>query len=126
MGVLAAWSRRRFLCSTEASGDVDPGVVEYWKEHYDIANLVAKHWSQIGHDLTGKIHVIVGTADTFYLDGAAHKLQAVLDGLHAGAHFTFVPDRTHMDLYRVGDNPQGLMEQIATEMYAVARPAKAK
>ena len=108
------------------TGDVDSSVVEYWKEHYDISNLVTEHWSEIGPDLIGKIHVTVGTADTFYLDGAAHKLQAVLDGLHAAAHFTFVPDRTHMDLYRIGDNPQGLMEQIAAEMYSVARPDRGR
>ena len=104
------------------TGDVDPAVIAYWHEHYDIAHLVSEHWDTLAPDLRGKIHLIVGTADTFYLDGAAHKLQAVLDGLHAEAHFTFVPDRTHFDLYRIGTNPQGLMERIAAEMYAVARP----
>jgi S-formylglutathione hydrolase FrmB len=107
-----------------ASGDVDPAVMAYWKDHYDIANLLSRQWKTIGPDLRGKIHVIVGTADTFYLDGPAHKLQAVLDGLHAGAHFTFVPDRTHFDLYKVDGDRNGLMDQMAAEMYAVARPPK--
>ena len=106
------------------TGDVDPQVVAYWRDHYDIAHLVAEHWKQIGPDLRGKIHLFVGTADTFYLDGPAHKLQAVLDSLHADAHFTFIPDRTHMNLYQIGDDHMGLIDQIAKEMYAVARPAK--
>jgi len=105
-----------------ATGDVDPTVVAYWKDHYDIANLVTRQWPSIGPDLRGKIHVIVGTADTFYLDGAAHKLRAVLDALHADAHFTFIPDRSHFNLYKVGDDSHGLLNQIAAEMYAVARP----
>ena len=42
--------------------------------------------------------------------------------LGADAHFTYIPDRTHMDLYLVGKDRYGLFDQIATEMYAVARP----
>jgi S-formylglutathione hydrolase FrmB len=108
------------------TGDVNPEVVAYWRDHYDIANLVATHWKEIGPALRGKIHVFVGTADTFYLDGAAHKLNAVLDSLHADAHFTFIEGRTHMDLYRVGNDPTGLFTQITKEMYAVARPNNKK
>jgi hypothetical protein len=104
------------------NGDVDPKVVAYWREHYDIAYRVQQNWSKLEPDLRGKIHIFVGTADTFYLDGAAHKLDAVLTGLNADAHITFIPDRTHFDLYRVGDDRLGLFDQIATEMYAVARP----
>ncbi len=49
----------------------------------------AANWPTLGPDLDGKIHLIVGTADTFYLDGAAHKLQAVLDDLHANQTSAF-------------------------------------
>lgn len=107
-----------------ATGEIDPFVVAYWRDHYDIAHLVATNWKTIGPDLKGKIHLFVGTADTFYLDGPAHKLQAVLDSLKADAHFTFIPGRTHMDLYKVGDDSGGLFNQIAEEMYAIARPNK--
>jgi S-formylglutathione hydrolase FrmB len=107
-----------------ATGDADPFVVAYWRDHYDIAHLIATNWQAIGPDLKGKIHVFVGTADTFYLDGPAHKLQAVLDSLNADAHFTFIPDRTHFDLYKVGADTGGLFNQIAQEMYATARPNK--
>ena len=109
------------------TGDIDPGVVAYWRDHYDLAHIVQSTWAQRGPDLRGKIHVFVGTADTFYLDGAAHKFDAVLQGLHADAHFTYIPDRTHFDLYftRGADGKEdrmGLFDQIAKEMYAVARP----
>jgi hypothetical protein len=106
------------------TGDVDPAVVAYWRDHYDLAYIVATDWAARGPYLRGKIHVFVGTADTFYLDGAAHKFDAVLRGLNADAHFTFLPDRTHMDLYTVGDDKAGLFDQIGAEMWAVARPGK--
>ena len=68
--------------------------------------------------------MIVGTADTFYLDGPAHKLKAVLDGLHARSEVRFLEGRTHFDLGRQGDDDDALVKQIAWDMYAVARPGK--
>jgi len=104
------------------TGAVDPVVVAYWRDHYDIAWRLQREWPQLKADLDGKIHLYVGTADTFYLDGAAHKLQAVLDGLHAKSEFHFLSDRTHFDLYKQGGDRQGLLKQISWEMYAAARP----
>ncbi len=104
------------------SGDVDPAVVAYWRDHYDIAYRLQQQWPRLKPDLDGKIHLYVGTADTFYLDGAAHRLKAVLDRLHAKSEFRFLPDRTHFDLYKVGDDRRGLLKQISWAMYAIARP----
>jgi hypothetical protein len=99
------------------TGDVHPEIAKYWEEHYDIAHLVQVRWPEIGPDLKGKIHLIVGTWDTFHLDEPARKFQAVLDSLGADAHFTFIPRRDHFNLYE-----GGVDEQIAREMYQVARP----
>lgn len=107
------------------TGDVDSAVVAYWREHYDIAYRLARDWPGLKGDLDGKIHLYVGSADTFYLDGAAQRLKAVLDGLHAKSDIRFIADRTHFDLYRVGDDRQGLLKQIAWQMYRVARPHSA-
>jgi S-formylglutathione hydrolase FrmB len=104
------------------TGQVDPAVVAYWRNHYDIAARLAHDWPALEPDLDGKIHLIVGTADTFYLDGAAHRLKAVLDSLGARSDFRFLPDRTHFDLYMVAGDRRALLSSIAWEMYAVARP----
>lgn len=104
------------------TGEVNPAVVQYWHDHYDIAHLVKMNWATLKPNLDGKIHLYVGTADTFYLDGAAHKLKAVLDGLRAKSSFHFIPDRTHFDLYRIGKDKDGLLKKISWEMYKVARP----
>ena len=104
------------------TGDVDPKVVAYWHDHYDLAHLVEKEWPQNAALLKGRIHLFVGTADTFYLDASAHLFDARLAALGADAHFTYIPGRTHMDLYLVDKDRYGLFDQIAAEMYAVARP----
>lgn len=104
------------------TGDVDPAIVAYWRDHYDLANLVEKHWAKNDPMLKGRIHLIVGTADTFYLDQSAHAFEARLRKIGADPHFTYIPDRTHFDLYKTGDDEMGLMWQIMSEMYAVARP----
>ena len=104
------------------TGDVHPEVVRYWHDHYDLAADVEQHWAERGGLLKGRIHLLVGTADTFYLDGAAHLFEARLNKLDADPHFTYLPGRTHFDLYQVGDDRSGLFNQIAAEMYAVARP----
>ncbi|MBB3835980.1 S-formylglutathione hydrolase FrmB [Xanthomonas arboricola] len=106
------------------TGKVDPTVVAYWRDHYDIAARVAAQWPTLKPDLDGKIHLIVGTADTFYLDGAARKFQAVLDGLGAKSDFRYLEGRSHFDLYKEGDDSNALMKKIAWEMYAVARPKR--
>jgi S-formylglutathione hydrolase FrmB len=98
------------------TGAIHPNVARAW-EKYDISRILAAHWSTLKPNLNGKIHVIVGTADTFYLDGSARKLKAVLDSLHANADIEFLPGRTHGNLYRIGDDPMGLLDRIAAEMY---------
>jgi S-formylglutathione hydrolase FrmB len=105
-----------------ATGAVDPAVVAYWSQHYDIAERLKRDWSALKPDLDGKVHVIVGSADTFYLDSAARRLEAVMKGLGAKTDFRYLPDKTHFDLYEVGDDRQALLKTIAWEMYAVARP----
>jgi hypothetical protein len=64
----------------------------------------------------------VGTADTFYLDRSAHKFEAVLRRIGADPHFTYLQDRTHMDLYAVDNDKQGLFDEIGAQMWEVARP----
>jgi S-formylglutathione hydrolase FrmB len=105
-----------------ATGAVDPAVMAYWHDHYDLAHIVESTWAERGGDLKGRIHLIVGTADTFYLDAPAHKLEAVLKRLGGDPHFTYLPGRTHFNLYEQGDDKMALYDTIAREMWEVARP----
>lgn len=105
-----------------ATGNVNPKVVAYWRAHYDLAHILQTTWPQRGPYLKGKIHLYVGTADTFYLNESARLLDAVLTRLHANAHFDFRKGRTHMNLYALHGDHFALMDTIAAQMYLTAYP----
>ena len=65
--------------------------------------------------LQNKIHLTVGTADTFHLDAPAHLLEETLKELGIQATFTYLPGKSHFDLYN-----DGLAKQIGMEMEATA------
>lgn len=103
------------------TGRIDPAVQKAW-EKYDISRLLRANWKTLGPKLKGKLHIIVGTADTFHLNEAVKLLDDELKKLGSDAKIEYIEGKTHFDLYQ-----NGLADRIANEMYAVARPAaKAK
>jgi hypothetical protein len=84
------------------TGAIDPAVAKYWREHYDLTALLAKDWERLGPRLQGKLHVTMGTKDTFFLDAAAHRMQAFLEstklpgkGPYYGGSFDFGDNEPH-------------------------------
>jgi Putative esterase len=63
------------------TGEIDPATAAYWKEHYDLSAILARDWATLGPKLEGKIHVYVGSADTYFLNDGVYHLQDVLEGL---------------------------------------------
>lgn len=100
------------------SGAIDPEVAKAW-EKYDIAAVLRRNAARLRPLLHDKIHLIVGTADTFHLDESARLLEQTMKELRIRAEFTYLEGRSHFDLYR-----GGLSERIAKEMEQVAHPAK--
>lgn len=100
------------------TGRIDQRVAKAW-ERYDISRLLRNNWSRLGPRLKGKLHIVVGTMDTFHLEAPVYLLRDVLKGLGSDAAFEFIEGRDHFDLYE-----GGLRERMAREMYAVARPKK--
>lgn len=98
------------------TGRIDPFVAKAW-ERYDISRLLRNNWKTLGPRLEGKLHIIVGTADTFHLEAAVYLLRDVLKGLGSDATFEFIEGRDHFNLYE-----GGLADRIAKQIYAVARP----
>jgi enterochelin esterase-like enzyme len=98
------------------TGKIDPDVQRAW-EKYDISRCLDLNWRTLGPKLKGKVHITVGTADTFHLDEAVRLLDAKLRSLGSDAKITYLAGKTHFDLYQ-----DGLELQMAREMYAVARP----
>ncbi|HET7268923.1 MAG TPA: alpha/beta hydrolase-fold protein [Oleiagrimonas sp.] len=104
------------------TGEVNPKVARYWRDHYDIAYRIKTRWPELEPYLDGKIHLIVGTADTFYLNESARLLKKVLDDVGAHAEVEFLPGKTHFNLFAKGKNRHWLMQQITWAMYHHARP----
>ena len=104
------------------TGAVDPVVLAYWRDHYDVAERIRRHWPELKHNLDGRLHITVGAADTFYLDQSARLLEATMKSVGAKTDFRYLPGKTHFDLYAKDGDYSWLNKEIAWEMYAVARP----
>ena len=61
-----------------ATGVIDHTVADYWREHFDLRYILQRDWKTLGPKLVGKIHVKVGTRDTYYLDNAVRLLDDFL------------------------------------------------
>jgi hypothetical protein len=104
------------------TGAIDPNVATYWRNHYDVARLIEALPETEKHLLNGKLHVVVGTQDTYYLDGSAHLLKSVTERAGIDADFKFMEGKNHNDLYRRDSDPWALLKDIARAMYSKARP----
>ena len=98
----------------EQTGVVDPVVEKAW-EKYDIAQVLRDNAPRLRPLLQNKIHLTVGTADTFHLDEAARLLEQTMKELGIKETFTFLPGKSHFDLYK-----DGLGKQIGKEMEETA------
>jgi hypothetical protein len=57
------------------TGEMDPAVARYWKEHYDLLYYLQQNWATVGPKIVDKIHVYTGTADTYLLNNSTRQLQ---------------------------------------------------
>jgi hypothetical protein len=62
----------------KATGEIDHKVAEYWREHYDLDAKLQREWATVGPKLQGKIHLYVGSDDTYFLNDAVYLLEDFL------------------------------------------------
>ncbi len=60
------------------TGEIDPSVAAYWKEHYDLSAILQRDWATLGPKLRGKLHIYVGSADSIFLNNAVYYLEDFL------------------------------------------------
>ena len=60
------------------TGEIDRSVAAYWKEHYDLSAILQRDWATLGPKLQGKLHIYVGSADTYFLNDAVYYLEDFL------------------------------------------------
>jgi hypothetical protein len=65
----------------KVTGDIDPMVAAYWREHYDLSNIIARDWATLAPKLKGKIHLYVGNGDNYYLTDSVYFAQERLESL---------------------------------------------
>jgi hypothetical protein len=65
----------------KVTGVIDRSVATYWREHFDLSHIIARDWSTLAPLLRGKIHIYVGSADTYYLNDAVYFAQERLESL---------------------------------------------
>jgi hypothetical protein len=68
------------------SGAIDHTVAQYWHDHYDLTSKLQREWAQLQPKLDGKLHVYVGSDDTYMLNNAVYLLEDFLDGANPPAH----------------------------------------
>jgi hypothetical protein len=79
------------------TGQVDSAVAKAW-EKYDVSLILKRDWPRLKPLLSGKLHVTMGTLDTFYLEGATRLLADRLKELGSDAQVTFVEGANHGSL----------------------------
>lgn len=60
------------------TGDIDPEVAAYWREHYDLRHILERDWKTLGPKLQGKIHIYCGDMDNYYLNNAVYLMEDFL------------------------------------------------
>jgi hypothetical protein len=68
----------------KVTGDIDPAVAAYWREHFDLSYILARDWAALAPKLKGKIHIYVGTGDNYYLTDSVYFAQERLEALQPG------------------------------------------
>lgn len=92
------------------TGEIDPETAEAWKA-YDIHLKLEREWPEIGPLLQGKLNIITGELDTFYLEGAVEKLKPALEKLGSDAVVEIIPGKDHGNILT-----SGMMLRIRGEM----------
>jgi hypothetical protein len=60
------------------TGVIDHGVAEYWKQRYDLRQMLETNWATLGPKVADKLNVYVGDADSYYLNMGVHLLENFL------------------------------------------------
>jgi hypothetical protein len=81
------------------TGAIIPEVVEYWKQ-YDIRKYLEDNWETLSPKLSGKINIIAGGLDTFYLEDAVIQLHAFFKEKDFDAMVRVIENGDHGSVFR--------------------------
>lgn len=99
------------------TGEINHEVAKYFKEHYDLRYYIQKNWSWLGAKLVGKLHILCGDMDHFYLNEAVYELEKFLEstkGPYYAGSFTYGRPRKGHGWSPYGREP-GKLERVMAE-----------
>lgn len=62
----------------KATGAIDHRTAAYWHDHYDLNAILQRDWKTLGPKLQGKLHLYVGSDDTYFLNDAVYLMEDFL------------------------------------------------
>ncbi len=60
------------------TGAIDHTTAAYWRQHYDLDAMLQRDWNTLGPKLQGKLHLYVGSDDTYFLNDAVYLMEDFL------------------------------------------------
>jgi hypothetical protein len=68
------------------TGVIDHKTAAYWHDHYDLNAILQRDWTTLGPKLQGKIHLYVGSDDTYMLNDAVYLMEDFLKTTGTAGH----------------------------------------
>jgi hypothetical protein len=68
------------------TGVIDHTTAEYWRQHYDLNAILQRDWPTLGPKLQGKLHIYVGSDDTYFLNNAVYLMEDFLNETGKSGH----------------------------------------
>lgn len=108
------------------TGTIDPIVAAYWEKHYDIARILRDDWPDLAPRLRGKLHIIVGSDDTFGLQIPVELLAGELHDLGSDAKIIEVPGANHFSIFEWRGSALSEIIREATASLGTSNTASSK
>lgn len=67
----------------KSTGVIDPKVAASWKANFDLSEQLRSRWADLGRKVAGRLHVYVGTEDTYFLNAGVTYFEQVVAALAA-------------------------------------------
>ena len=68
------------------TGVIDHKTATYWRDHYDLDAILQRDWNTLGPKLQGKLHIYVGSDDTYFLNDAVYLMEDFLKSTGTPGH----------------------------------------
>ena len=107
-----------------ATGHIDADSLDHWRK-YDLRQRMEQDWVKLGPKLRGKLHIVVGEADDYFLNNAVH----LLDGFLSTARPPFegkISYGTRQNHFWRALTERGLLDEMAARVESGRKDANSR